>query len=123
MNTIYKTKRENAYLTVYLALCLALILSLYLVLTDGARRSGAAMEAACAGETGMQNIMAEYHRQLLNRFNLFAIDSSYGTDVCGRKNTEAHLMGYLKKNLSTDMFSLGNICIVIFSVSGLKMRS
>ncbi len=107
MNTIFKTKRENAYLTVYLALFLALILSLYLVLTDGARRSGAAMEAACAGETGMQNIMAEYHRQLLNRFNLFAIDSSYGTDVCGRKNTEAHLMGYLKKNLSTDNVLLG----------------
>ncbi|MDE5590834.1 MAG: hypothetical protein K2J60_17140 [Acetatifactor sp.] len=95
-------KRENGYLTVYLALCLTLILSLYLTLIDGARRGGSAMEATCAAEMGMQNIMAEYHRELLNQFNLFAIDSSYGTDVCGRKNTEAHLMGYLKKNLSTD---------------------
>lgn len=94
-------RRENAYLTVYLALCLALILSLYLALIDGARRGGSAMEAACAAEMGMQNIMAEYHRELLDQFNLFAIDSSYGTDVCGRKNTEAHLMEYLKKNLST----------------------
>lgn len=95
-------RRDNAYLTVYLALCLAVILSLCLVLIDGARRGGAAVEAACAAEMGMQNIMAEYHRELLNRFNLFAIDSSYGTNVCGRKNTEAHLMGYLKENLSTD---------------------
>ncbi|MCM1192981.1 MAG: DUF5702 domain-containing protein [Butyrivibrio sp.] len=95
-------RRGNAYLTVYLALCLTLILSLYLALIDGARRGGSAMESACAAEMGMQNIMAEYHRELLNRFNLFAIDSSYGTDVCGRKNTEAHLMGYLQKNLSTD---------------------
>ena len=95
-------KRENAYLTVYLALCLTLILSLYLVLIDGARRGGAAMEATCAADMGMHNIMAEYHRELLNQYNLFAIDSSYGTDVCGRKNTEAHLMEYLKKNLSTD---------------------
>ncbi len=95
-------RRENAYLTVYLALCLTLVLSLYLALIDGARRGGAALESACAAEMGMQNIMAEYHRELLNRFNLFAIDSSYGTDVCGRKNTEAHLMGYLKRNLSTD---------------------
>lgn len=95
-------KRENAYLTVYLALCMTLILSLYLVLIDGARRGGAAMEATCAAEMGMQNIMAEYHRELLNQYNLFAIDSSYGTDVSGRKNTEAHLMEYLKKNLSTD---------------------
>lgn len=95
-------RRENAYLTVYLALCLTLILSLYLALIDGARRGGCAMEATCAAEMGMQNIMAEYHRELFNQFNLFAIDSSYGTDVCGRKNTEAHLMEYLKKNLSTD---------------------
>lgn len=95
-------RRENAYLTIYLALCLTVILSLYLALIDGARRSGAAMEAVCAGETGMQNIMAEYHRELMNRFNLFAIDSSYGTDMCGKKKTEAHLMRYLKKNLSMD---------------------
>lgn len=100
-------RRDNAYLTVYLALCLTVILSLYLVLIDGARRGGAAMEAACAAETGMQNIMAEYHRELLNRFNLFAIDSSYGTEVCGRKNTEAHLMGYLKENLRADAAFLG----------------
>ncbi len=95
-------KQENAYLTVYLALCLTLILSLYLTLIEGARRNGSAMEAVCAAETGMQNIMAEYHRELFNQYNLFAIDSSYGTEVCGRKNTEAHLMEYLKKNLTTD---------------------
>ena len=95
-------RRGNAYLTVYLTLCLALILSLYLTLIEGARRNGAALEAACAAETGMQNIMAEYHRELLNQYNIFAIDSSYGTELCGRKNTEAHLMEYLKKNLSMD---------------------
>lgn len=100
-------KKGNAYLTVYLALCITLILSLYLVLIDGARRGGAALEATCAAETGMQNIMAEYHRELLNQFNLFAIDSSYGTNICGKKNTEAHLMEYLKKNLSTDDVFLG----------------
>lgn len=100
-------RRENAYLTVYLALCLTVILSLYLVLIDGARRGGAAMEATCAAEMGMQNIMAEYHRELLNQFNLFAIDSSYGTDVCGKRNTEAHLMDYLRKNLSADNVLFG----------------
>ncbi len=95
-------ERENGYLTVYLALCLTLILSLYLALIEGARRGGAAMESACAAEIGMQNIMAEYHRELFNQFNLFALDSSYGTRICGRKNTEAHLMEYLKRNLSME---------------------
>ena len=34
-------KQENAYLTVYLALCITLILSLCLTLIEGARRNGA----------------------------------------------------------------------------------
>ena len=95
-------KEQNAYLTVYLALCLPLILSLYLVLIDGARRNGAALEAICVTEAGMQSIMAEYHRELLEQYNLFAIDSSYGTNKCGRKNTESHLLYYLRKNLSLE---------------------
>lgn len=95
-------KKGEGYLTVYLALCLTLILSLYLVLIDGARRSGAGMEAVCVTEAGIQSIMAEYHRELLEQYNLFAIDSSYGTNMCGRKNTEAHLREYIEENLSVE---------------------
>lgn len=95
-------KKENAYLTVYLTMCLAVLLPLCLTLIEGARRNGAAMEAACAAEVGMQNIFAEYHRELMSQYNLFAIDSSYGTAVCGKANTESHLKTYLDKNLSTD---------------------
>lgn len=95
-------KNKNAYLTVYLTLCLAVLLPLCLTLIDGVRRNGAAMEATCAAEVGLQNIFAEYHRELLAQYNLFAIDSSYGTTVCGKENTEAHLQGYLGKNLQTE---------------------
>ena len=90
-------RRGNAYLTVYLTMCLAVLLPLCLTLIDGARRNGAAMEAVCAAEVGMQNIFAEYHRELLRQYNLFAIDSSYGTENSGRANTEAHLRDYLDK--------------------------
>lgn len=95
-------KRGEAYLTVYLALCLTLILSLYLALIEGARRNGAGLEAVCVTEAGIQSVMAEYHRELLEQYNLFAIDSSYGTTVCGKSNTEAHLMQYLRQNLSME---------------------
>ena len=101
-------RRENAYLTVYLTMCLAVLLPLCLTLIDGARRNGAAMEAACAAEVGMQNIFAEYHRELLQQYNLFAIDSSYGTENSGRANTEAHLRDYLDKNLHTDVVFLSD---------------
>ena len=38
----------------------------------------------------------------MKQYNLFAIDSSYGTGTCGRANTEAHLLQYLSGNLSYD---------------------
>ena len=93
---------HNAYLTVTLALCLAVILSLFLALIDGVRRNGARLEAECVTDIGLQSIMAEYHRELMKQYNLFAIDSSYGTATCGRANTEAHLLRYLSGNLSYD---------------------
>lgn len=93
---------HNAYLTVYLALCLAVILSLCLALIDGARRNGARLEAEIVTDIGLQSIMAEYHRELMKQYNLFAIDASYGTALCSKTNTEAHLQKYLSKNLSCD---------------------
>lgn len=92
-------RRENGYLTVYMALCIGVVLSLCLTLIEGARRSGAAMEAVCVADIGLQSVFAEYHRQLLEQYNLFAIDSSYGTGRPGTYNTEAHLLYYLDKNL------------------------
>ena len=90
----------NAYLTVYLALCLMVILSLFLALIDGARRNGARLEAEIVTDIGLQSIMAEYHRELMRQYNLFAIDASYGTALCSKVNTEEHLQKYLKKNLN-----------------------
>lgn len=89
----------KGYLTVWLALCLTLIVSLFVVLMDGARRNGGALEAECVAETGLQSIMAEYHRELLKQYNIFAIDISYGTAQCGKGNVEQHLKRYLEKNL------------------------
>lgn len=83
----------------YLALCLTLIVSIYLVMIEGARRNGGRLEAACAAEIGMQSILAEYHRELFEQYNLFAIDSSYGSEVSGRRKTEAHLLYYINNNL------------------------
>ena len=90
---------ENAYLTVYLTLFLTVLLTLFLVLLKGARGSGAALEAACATDIGVQNILAEYHQELLHQYNLFAIDSSYGTSECTKKNVEVRLRQYIEGNL------------------------
>lgn len=94
--------RKNAYLTVYLALTMAVMLSLFLALLEGVRSNAVYLEAECVTDIGLNSILAEYHRELLNRYNLFAIDCSYGTDNPGVANTEQHLNNYLEMNLSRD---------------------
>lgn len=93
---------DNAYLTIFMALCLAVILSLCLTLIDGVRRNGVRLEIECVTDIGLQSIMAEYHRELMRQYNLFAIDASYGTAVCSKSNTEEHLRKYLEGNISYD---------------------
>lgn len=109
-----------AYLTVYLTLCLAVILSLCLTLIDGVRRNGARLEAECIADIGLHSIMAEYHRELMKQYNLFAIDSSYGTASCGKANTEAHLGRYLTKNLNQEDIFLSGVLYGDFLALGLE---
>ncbi len=114
------TRKENAYLTVWLALCLTLILSLFLVLIDGARRNGGRLETECVTDIGLQSILAEYHRELVKQYNIFAIDASYGTAVCSKGNTEDHLKAYLEKNLSVEDIFLSQFLYRDFF--GLELR-
>ncbi len=96
------SKKCDAYLTVWVALCLTILLSLCLTLIDGARRNGARMEVECVTDIALQSIFAEYHRELMKQYNLFAIDASYGTALCSKSNIETHLRNYLEKNLNYD---------------------
>lgn len=100
-------ERKNAYLTVYLALCITLVLSLCLTLIEGVRRNGARLETEIATEIGLQSILAEYHRELFYQYNIFAVDSSYGTALPTKANTERHLKRYLDKNLDYKDVFLG----------------
>ena len=58
------------------------------------------VEAECAVSMGMDSIFAEYHRGLLERYDLFFIDSSYGREQPSYHLTEAHLWDYVSANLS-----------------------
>lgn len=95
-----KNKEFNGYLTIYAALSLTVVLSLCLTLIEGVRRSSIRLETECFMDIAMNSVMAEYHRELLNQYNLFYIDSSYGSDYPSYYNTEARLQYYLEKNMN-----------------------
>ncbi len=90
----------RGYLSIYLSLTLVVMLSLCLTLIDGARRSGIRLESECAVDIGLTSVMAEYHRELFQQYNLFYIDSSYGTSVPTYCNTQARLQYYIEENLT-----------------------
>jgi len=91
-----------AYLTVYLTLSMTIMISLCLALIEGVRSNAIRLETECIMDIGLNSILAEYHRELFRQYNLFAIDSSYGTSLPGRINTEQHLKGYVERNMSIE---------------------
>lgn len=96
---MYHYKKTEAYLTVYMSLILTIMLSLCLTLIEGVRQNGIYLESECITDIGMNSILAEYHRELFQQYNLLAIDSSYGTMLPQVGNTEKHLKEYLEVNL------------------------
>ena len=98
--TIHKYK--GGYLTIYISLTLTVMLSLCLTLIEGARQNTIRLETECVMNIALDSIMAEYHRELFQQYNLFYIDSSYGSDYPSYYNTEARLKYYLEQNLDIE---------------------
>ena len=95
-----RQKNVGAYLSIFMSLTLTLVLSLCLVLIEGARQNTIRLETECVVDIGVNSVLAEYHREALEQYNLLFVDSSYGTDYPSYYNTEAHLREYLDKNVS-----------------------
>ncbi len=93
-------KAQGGYLTVFLSLVLAIMISLCLVLICGARDNMCRLQIECATDICMNSVLAEYHRELLNQYDLLFIDTSYGTAVPSYDKTAIRLTKYLTYNLS-----------------------
>ncbi len=57
------------------------------------------MKFECVADIGMNSVLAEYHRELLEQYDLLFVDMSYGGSHADIGNTEAHLKNYMQKNL------------------------
>ena len=90
---------RKGYITIFLTLSLTLILSLVFTLIEGARISAVRMKFECAADIGMNSVLAEFHRELLEQYDLLFVDMSYGGAYANIGNTEAHLLNYIQKNL------------------------
>lgn len=100
---------KDGYLTVFLSLTLSIMISLCLVLVIGARENTRRMAIECITDIGMNNVLAEYHRELLEQYDLFFIDTSYGTSSASYEQTVAHLKQYIEMNLGGEGIFLSRL--------------
>ncbi len=92
----------NGYLTVFLTLILTVMLSFSMTLIVSAGENTRRFAAECVTDIGMNSILAEYHRELLEQYNVFFTDISYGTQVIAYENLTEHLKNYINHNLQGD---------------------
>lgn len=88
----------KGYLTIFLTLTLTVAISLCLALVEGARRNTMILEIECVTDTGMNSVLAEYHRELLRQYGLFFVDVSYGTGIPSYEAAAEHLAEYMNRN-------------------------
>lgn len=97
---------NKGHITVFLALTLSLLMSLFTLTIEGARINAIKMQVELVTEMGVGSAFAEYHRQLLEQYDLFFIDTSYGNRQGSMANTAEHIRNYMQYNLqpSKDLF-------------------
>ncbi|MCH5280900.1 MAG: hypothetical protein J1E61_05470 [Lachnospiraceae bacterium] len=97
-----KQYKAEGSISIYLALTFTIMLSLILVIIEGAREEAVRLKAECAVDLSLHSIFAEYNRELLEQYDLFFIDTSYGLDHASIHRTEEHLKAYLDDNFTVE---------------------
>ena len=91
-------KELGGYVTLYLALTLGVMLSMMAVLIDGVRRQTVRLETEGVTDLALFSVFGEYNRQLLEQYDLFFIDTTYGEGSPSLERVEEHLQFYMNEN-------------------------
>ncbi len=93
-----KSRRVGGYITIYLVLTLVSLLTLYMVLIGGARIGAARMQMESVSRISQNAALAEFHKELHSRYDLFFTDTSYGGPGGGNEIFAQHLRNYMESN-------------------------
>lgn len=99
---------KDGYLTIYAALSLTIILSLYLALLEGVRIHTFQLEAQLITDIAIDSVLAEYHQKLFERYDMFWIDTSYGTTEPSVEKLKDHMKWYVQQNCDMEDVFLGD---------------
>lgn len=91
---------KKGSITIYMTLVLSLLLSLFFAVIEGARYRAVSLVSECAFDLGVFSVFAEYQRTLLEEYDLFFVDTSYGEKDGSWERLDTHLKSYINQNLS-----------------------
>ncbi|MCR4893047.1 MAG: DUF5702 domain-containing protein [Lachnospiraceae bacterium] len=97
---LQRRDRAEAVITVFLSLILAVLLSLIGAVISSIRYSVARARTEMVMNMGLMSIFAEYNRELLDQYDLYFIDTSYGSGKPSIAAATEHLKDYMAFNCS-----------------------
>lgn len=98
----------KGYLTIFLSLSLTVFSGIFLGLIGGVQQNLEKVYFECAVDIGMNATLGEFHREMLEQYDLLYIDISYGKGGGLINNMSEHLKTYLENNLSSSNPTAGN---------------
>lgn len=116
-------------ITIYLSLSMAILISLLLAIIQSDIDKAMRMRTENAMDMAIQSVFAEYNKELLKNYDLYFIDSSYGTKSGDAYYTGEHIKNYLSYNLNPskgqvtlfekDLFgmSAGDVKVLLYSLA------
>ena len=86
-------------ISIYLVLMIAVIIPLILTMIEAGRVNVMKLQLECAVDMGMDSVLAEYNRPLLEQYDLIFIDLAYGNTVGSLEYLKEHFSDYVSYNL------------------------
>ena len=90
---------KKGYITVFFALIFMVLLSFILSVFEGIRMNAYRLKAECAYSVAANSVLGEYHKELLEMYDLFYVDTAYNTGAPDYHYVEARLWKYVENNI------------------------
>lgn len=114
----YKVKAE---ITVFLSLLFGIMSALIITVIESAGEQATRIELERIMQTAIHSCFSEYNQELLNKYDIFAIDCSYRKDKGSVENINNHIRGYAERNINNkELRSGSDFLTIVIEETGLK---
>lgn len=95
-------------ITVYLSLVMLLLFTLLFTMLEGARYQGQRVNAQMVSLAAIDSVFAEYQRELLERYEIFALDGAYMGESFNAESVSYRMKKFAQANLGSGFFKFTN---------------